>query len=342
MNEKLTSIKDYLGKYYSEILYSAAQDKYLETQLDNFFEQRFQVQNNQYQIIINPDEQGLTIDVSGNEIVISKSLHDHPSITVTNSNNNPFQGNPRALYNPEIFPTIAYLICQNHTIFQINGEVDEPIYVRYKGDYENFYNSILIFNIDQNIDVEIVEEIASVCALNSVINYIVQPNAKLSLSTFYQNHISALSFFYRNIILQDSSSYIHILFGKESSNVIDENKIISENNTKIELYGIVDSRDKHFHSILQFLPSDNNYSMNVDYRNIISEYSDITFYPLISGRINAESSRISVTEILKSDDDNIKKQIHDFIMDIVERAALDRMEGVKRFYDNKQLFLDTF
>jgi hypothetical protein len=40
MSANLIPIKAFLGKYYPELLYSASQEKYKGTGLDEFFEQR--------------------------------------------------------------------------------------------------------------------------------------------------------------------------------------------------------------------------------------------------------------------------------------------------------------
>jgi hypothetical protein len=342
MSENLIPIKAFLGKYYPELHYSAIQEKYKNTQLDTFFEQRFYIQNNKTQMIVDPGLTGLTVIVTGNEIHISQSLYDHPGVLITNSlENNNQNSNPRSLYNPETFPTVAYLVCQNHTMFQIVDEVDEPIYVKYKSDYESFYSSVIVFDILTNIEIEIVEEIESVSALNAVTNYILKPTSKINLTTFYQNHISALSFVYRNIVVQDDASYNHILFGKGSSNVIDENKIHTYSRSKSELLGVVNSNLRNFHSILYVQPASEDYYINVDYRNVLYGKADITFFPVIMGQEPKEKATISVSNITLEEIPGaiVESEIKKYLGDIVERATLDRMVGVKRFYDNKTRFL---
>lgn len=342
MSVNLIPIKAFLGKYYPELSYSAIQEKYKHTHLDTFFEQRFFIQGNKAQMIVDQGLHGLVAIISGNEVHISKELYDHPSVIITNSlenkNNN---SNPKSLYNPDTFSTVAYLVCQNHTMFQIVGEVDEPIYLKYKSDYETFYNSVIVIEVAIGVHVEIVEEIESFSALNVVTNYILQPTAKLNLRTFYQNHISALSFFYRNIVAQDDSSYTHILFGKGSSNVIDENKIHSYHASKSEFLGVVNSDAKNFHSILVVQPASEQYSVNVDYRDILSGKGIITFFPVILGQEPAGTATISVSNINLEEIPRaeIEVEVKKYINDIVERATLDRMVGVKRFYDNKSKFL---
>ena len=342
MSDNLISIKTFLGKYYPELSYSAIQEKYKDTGLGTFFEQRFFIQGNKAHMIVDPSLQGLVAILSGNEVQISQELYDHPSITITNSLENENQNsNPRSLYNPDIFSTVAYLICQNHTMFHIVGEVDEPIYLKYKSDYETFYSSVVVIEIAVGIEIEIVEEIESYSALNSVTNYILQPTAKLNLRTFYQNHVSALSYFYRNIIAQDNSSFTHILFGKGSSNVIDENKIHAYHQSRSEFLGIVNSDGKNFHSLLFVQPGSEIYSINVDYRDILFGKANVTFFPVILGHGPSNSSAISVSNIsleevpTEQTDIAIKK----YINDIIERSTLDRMVGVERFYNNKSKFL---
>ena len=46
MSSNLIPIKAFLGKYYSELQYSAQQEKYKNAKLDSFFEQRFLIQAN--------------------------------------------------------------------------------------------------------------------------------------------------------------------------------------------------------------------------------------------------------------------------------------------------------
>ena len=107
MSENLIPVKAFLGKYYTELLYSSSQDKYKETKLDTFFEQRYYIQNNKVQMIVDPSVVGMTIVVSGNEIHVSKELYDHPNIVINNSLENNQSTNPRNLYSPEIFSTLA-------------------------------------------------------------------------------------------------------------------------------------------------------------------------------------------------------------------------------------------
>ncbi len=343
MSENLIPIKSFLGKYYNELLISSSQEKYKDTKLDLFFEQRFYIQNNKVQMIVDPIMAGYTILVSGNEIRVSQSLFDHPSITIANSLEGNQSANPRNLYNPEIFSTLAYLVCQNHTIFHIIGEMDEPIYVKYKSDYETFYSSVLVFNIQDGIDVEIVEEIESNSALNSVTNYIVYPTSRLSLTTFYQNNVSALSFCYRNIIAQDSSSFKHMMFGRGSSNIIDETKIFAFSRSASEMLGVIDSDGKKFHSILYVESPAPDYSITVNYRDILEGNSDVSFFPVILGQPPPEgAAEIEVSNITIEDIPNklIDSEIQNFIFDIVDRAILERMTGVERFYNNKTKFLN--
>ena len=119
MSSNLIPIKSFLGKYFPELHYSATQEKYKDTNLDTFFEQRFYIQNNKVQMIIDPVLPGLTAIISGNEIHISKEFYDHPNILISNSleNNNQYS-TPRSLYNAETFSTLAYLICQNELDWQ--------------------------------------------------------------------------------------------------------------------------------------------------------------------------------------------------------------------------------
>lgn len=342
MSANLISIKSYLGKYYPELLYSAVQDKYKDSNLESIFEQRFHIQNNKVQMVVDPAMPGLSLIVLGNEIHISKDLYDHPNVIVSNSLENNQLANPRSLYNPETFSTIAYLICQNHTTLQIVGEIDEPIYVKYKSDFETFYNSVLIFDVTNDVEVEIVEEIESCGALNSVVNYVLHPSSSLKLTTFYQNKVSGISFFYRNIITQDSANFSHVMLGKGSSNVVDENKIHHANDSKSEFLGVINSAGRNFHSVLTVEPQSPNYHINVDYRDILSGKSKVTFFPIIIGQHTTGSdASISVTNVTMEEipTTEAETEVKKYVSDIVGRAILERMVGTKRFYDNKTKFM---
>ena len=341
MSLNLIPVKSFLGKYYPELNYSATQEKYKQTGLDTFFEQRFLIQNNKIQMIVDPSLTGLIAIISGNEIYISKSLYDHPSVVITNTLEKNQTTNPRSLYNPETFSTVAYLICQNHTMFQIVGEVDEPIYMKYRADYETFYNSVILFEISNEIEVEIVEEIESASALNSVTNYILHPGANVKLSTFYQNHVSGISFVYRNIVSQDNTSFNHVLFGKGSSNIIDENKLSTHEKSSCEFLGVINSNKRNFHSILYVQPYHDNYSINIDYKDILYGKSNISFFPVILGQDIPDAASISVSNITLDEipKDNIEFEIKKYVSDTMGKAILGRMSGTERFYNNKTKFL---
>lgn len=341
MSSNIIPVKAFLGKYYPELLYSAAQEKYKDTKLDFFFEQRFHIQGNKVQMTVNPAISGLVVEVSGNDIQISKSLYDHPSIIVSNSMETEGLTNPRSQYNPETFSTIAYLACQNHLKFQVLGEIDEPIYVNYKSEFETFYNSVVAFEISNDVDVEIVEEIESQCALNAVTNYVLHPTAKLSLTTFYRNNITASTFVYRHITMQDNSNFSHILFGKGSSSAVDENRVYVYSGANAEFLGVVNSGGKDFHSILYIEPASQDYKVSVTYKDILSGNADVSFFPVIIGNTISDSATIEVTNVNMEEipDHLVEKELLGYISDIVDRATLERMSGVKRFYDNKSRFL---
>lgn len=342
MSTNLIPIKSYLGKYYPELHYSAIQEKYAGSGIDTFFDQRFHIQNNKVQMIVDPSLPGLSAIISGNEIQISKELYDHPNVTVTNSLENKEQmSNPRSLYNADTFSTLAYLVCQNHTMLQITGELDEPIYLKYRTEFESFYNSVIIVEVMVGIEVEIVEEIESSSALNSLTNYILQTEAKMNLFTFYNNNKSAISFTYRNIITRPAASFKHYLLGKGSSNVIDENKIMAAIGSKSEFLGIVDSNGQKFHSILSVVPENPYYSVIVDYRDILFGKADVTFFPVIIGQQTAEGSEISVSniDITAIPAADVESTIASYTKEIMDRFILSGTLGVKRFYDNKAKFL---
>ena len=342
MLPNLIPIKTFLGKYYQELAYSSVQPKYSKSNLTHFFDQRFLIQNNKTQMIVDPTLRGLIVIISGNEVLISKDMYDHPNIEVVNSmeNQDIGQNNPKSLYDATVFSTISYLICQNHTMFRIVGEVDEPIYIRHKSDYETFYSSVVVFNVSPDINIEIVEEFESYCALNSVTNYILQNNSQLNLSTFYQNHKSALSFCLRNVIVQDYAKYTHFLFGKGSSSVIDESKIMPGYKSSIELLGCINSDQHEFHKIVGVQPVELDYNFLFDHRHVVYGKGKVTFTPVIVGQLPPDShTNIESLDLgIISEEDHLES-IGGFLVPIIERATLERTIGVERFYSNKSKFL---
>lgn len=343
MSSNLITIKAFLGKYYPELSYSSIQEKYKDTGLSTFFDQRYLIQNNKVQMYVDQSMTGLTIIFSGNEIQISKDLYDHPNMVITNSIENLDRQNinPQSLYNADIFPTMAYLVCQNHTMLKIVGEIEEPIYVKYTSDYESFYNSVVVFEVDKDILVDVVEEIESKSALNAVTNYILHPRSGINLTTFYGNSVSGISTIYRNIIAQDNSRFDHILFGKGSSNVIDENKISAGTQSRSRLHGIINPNNKDFHSILCVQPESLEYNVHVDYRNVLYGRSNVTFYPVIVGQYPVDTAKITVSNIVLEDipPEIVKDEVEKYIGDILDKAKLNKVTGAERFYNNKNKFL---
>jgi hypothetical protein len=342
MSTNLIQIKAFLGKYYPELLQASSQDKYSKVRLNRFFEQRFVIQNNKTQMVVNPALAGLTVLVLGNEIQVSKELYDHPYIEVTNSmeKTDNVSNDPKSLYAPDVFSTIAYLICQNHTMFNIVGEIEEPIYIKYASDYESFYNSVVVVNVAGNIQIEIVEEFQSLCALNAVTNYILSSGAKLNLSTFYQNYMSASSYCLRNVIVQDTATYSHILFGKGSACVLDESKIHANNKSSVELLGCINPGQQEFHSIVGLLPCAQDYTFTLDQRHIVSGKGKITFTPVIVGHL-PPTARTNISSLILDQfaPEFREEKSKEFAGPIVDYATLERHVGVKRYYNNISKFL---
>ena len=129
MQSNLIPVKTFLGKFYTDLSNTVqTSHKYKHANLDSFFEQRFQIQNNKVQMIVDVHLKGLRAVVSGNEIYVSKELFKHPFIDITNSIEEKGP-DPKALYSNKTFSTIAYLICQNHTLFKVMKDIEEPIYI---------------------------------------------------------------------------------------------------------------------------------------------------------------------------------------------------------------------
>lgn len=343
----LIPIKSFLGKYYTEILYSVQQDKYKDTGLARFLDQKFVIQDNKVQMVVDPSLAGMVMTVSGNDIYISKDFYDHPNIVITNSmeNENTQTLNPKANYNPAIFQSLAYLICQNHVTINIIGEIDEPIYIKYTSPYEAFYSSVVNIDINQEVSVEIVEEFESHCAVNAVIDYTLHAFSGLKLTTIYNNNMTSMSYVYRNVFTREQSEYTHIVLGKGSADVIDETKIKCMSGSKSELLGVIDSAGKNFHSILYVDSVVPDYHISVSYRDVLYGKSSVTFFPVLLGQAAMSGgSTIEVSNIKLDDipEASRKEELKKYIAPIFDRAILERTMGVKRFYDNKLLFLQNY
>jgi len=283
MSTNLIPVKTFLGKFYTELSDTVlTSHKYKHTDIDSFFEQRFFIQNNKVQMIVDVHLKGLRIVVSGNEIHVSKELYKHASIDITNSIEEVNkEADPKSLYSSKTFSTIAYLICQNHTLFKVIKDIEEPIYITFKSDYEAFYSSVLLFMVNAGVTVNIVEEIESHCAINSVVNYILNPYAVMNVSTFYRNQRPALSFFFRNVIAQVGSTYNHLLLGRGSSNVVDENRIAFESETNVTLSGRIDVDNNSFHSIMELTSTGNDNTVHIDYKNSVRNKGKLSVTPVI-------------------------------------------------------------
>ena len=336
MSENLTYVGDFLGKYSLELMASLTQPKYENSKLETLFRQRFRIQNNKVQMIIDASMDGLSVMVVGNEVYVSKELFDHPDIVINNSMESPTALDSKNMYSPNTFSTISHLMCQNHTTFHILNTINEPIYVRYVNEYETFYTSLISFNLSPGINVEVVEEIASLAALNSVVNYLVGPSAKLNLVTFYQNNISSTSVFYRSIIAQQQSTFNHTLFGKGSATVVDENCIFAMDQSVCKFNNLIDSDNRHFRSILLIEPVSDSYNLSVVNREIVTNTSNVSSHLEVSGymfdRTLKDSSSLNVECV---PDDKKESMITDFVHNFEENVKSAKMAGHERFYQNK-------
>lgn len=340
---KHTKIKDFLGKYSNELLESTKTKKYTNAGLDKFFEQRFYIQDNKTQMIVDPLLEGLSVVTFGNEIFVSKSLYDHPNVVITNSMELGGGENlSKTLYTPDIFSSIAYLLCQNTTMFHINGDLGEPLYIKHKSDFECFYNSVILVKIDDELKVEVVEEIDSKGALNSVTNYIIGKESTANIFTFYQNILSAHSFLYRNIIANDNSSVKHTQFGKGSSNVLDETRLHLYNNVNAKLHGCIAPGETNYNMVLGLQTSGKDSDIEIRHRLVLTGDGIATFVPVTQEGLPAN---IDVTSYdtgdvpLETPKSIAESYVNSFISDVVDNSMPSLITGTERFYKNKSDFL---
>ena len=338
----LTKFSAYLGKYYPELLYSATQEKYKSSFLDGLFDQRFRHQDNKPLMILDPTLSGLSLVVSGNEILVSPNLYNHSGVEIINSMDADQTSNPKSLYSPENFGSVAYLVCPNQVSVRIKETLPEPIYVKYTGEYECFFHSVVFFYISEGIDIDIVEEIESLCSTNIVSNYVLFPRAALTLSTFYKNRVSANSIVYRNVVSQENTVFEHKLLGKSSAGIIDETKLHPYQGSSNNFYGIVDAHLGNFHSIVYVEPINHDYKILVDYKNLPRNGAKISFYPVIVGQEpNNAGARISVQdlEIDRIPTGQTQTEIESFIRSTLDAFRIKKLLGTERYYENKSKFM---
>lgn len=338
----LTKFSAYLGKYFSELFYSASQEKYKGSCLNDLFDQRYSHQANAVQFILDPRLSGLSLEISGNEIYFSEQLYNHPSISIVNSVDVDQKLNPKSLYSAENFGSVSYLACPNQLTLRVTESVQEPIYVKYTGDFECFYHSVAFFYVEENVKLDIVEEFESLCALSAVCNYVISPNANLVLNTFYKNNISASSVVYRNVVSQENSQFTHKMLGRSSAGILDETKLHPYRNSINRFIGIVDSKIGKFHTIVYVEPIDHNYRIDVKYKNLSTTNSVVTFYPVIVGQEpNDGGASITVEDFdLNQVTESFKKtEIINFINDILPEFNVTYLSGTIRYYKNKNNFI---
>lgn len=338
----LTKFSVFLDKYYPELFYSAAQEKYKGSYIDGLFDQRFCHQDNKTAMILDPTLTGLSVVVTGNEVLVSKDIYGHHAIEITNSMDVEQTSNPKSLYNPENFGSIAYLVCPNQISIRIKETLEQPIYVKYTGNYECFYHSVVFFYVNEGVDADVVEEIESLCAINTVSNYVLFPRSLLTLSTFYKNRISASSFIYRNVVSQEGSFFEHNLLGKASAGVVDETKLHPYSSSVSQFSGIVDAHSGSFHSIVYVEPISHDYQIAVDYKNLPRKDTKISFYPVIVGQEPLNSgARISVQDldIEKIPADKLKEEIESFTKNTFDSFRIKKLVGTDRYYENKSKFM---
>jgi len=298
----MKSVKEFFGNSYTDIKNAMlTSQKYKYASLNELLDQKFHVQDNKVQMIVDQSLSGYQIIVNGNEISVSPDLYNHPSIVILNSIEQGIHENSRKLYKKETFSTISYIACQNYTLFQIGVSIKETITIKYRSEYEAFYNSILLFVADKGISLNIVEEYESRCALNNVVNYILNDNSSVNLRTYYKNHLSAQSYCLRTIIAMDSSKFDHVLFGQGSSKVLDECKIVCSKNSKINLKGKIHSDNGEFHSIIHLFGDANiTHDISIDFRIVIQNNSTVTVTPIT----DVDESTISNFNITNLNCDN--------------------------------------
>jgi hypothetical protein len=132
-----------------------------------------------------------------------------------------------------------------------------------------------------------------------------------------------------------------MVFGKGSSNAIDENKVNAHHQANVEFNGIVNSNSQDFHSIVYVQPASDSYKIDIDYRDVVYGSGNITFLPVVLGQIPEGNATVTISNINldKIPRESAEFELKRYLSDMAERATLVRMEGVERFYDNKSKFL---
>lgn len=334
----LKTVKDTLGKYYPELLKSSTQAKYKDSRITTFFQQSFQPQVNPLHMVVDSMMEGLCIEFNGNEVYVSPDLYEHTLVNITNTMESGVNANPKAPFDSRVIGSLAYLMCQNHTIIDVVGNLDQPIYVRLSSDFETFHSSVVSFNITNGAQVEIIEEVESKAGLCAVINYTMSDCARLCLTTFYDNRISATSILHRHVITGASSQYYHNLLGNGSAIAVDESSIRTNTGALLYISGCIFCKSTGFHSILTIEPMNLNYHISVLLLGLIKQFGSFTSHPVVLRHELPDGSEIDITDMDATDKPN--HRVESFTECVVRDIMLSSVNGVDRFYTKRDHLIE--
>ena len=336
----LHRVKSSLGKYYPEILKYLAQEKYKGIGLPTFFEQSFSIQPGPLQMTVDSRLEGMCIEFNGSEVYVSADMYRHPMINIENTMESGVIGNPRAPFDSRIVGTIAYLVCQNHTIIDVVGDPGQPIYIKLSSDFEQFRNSVVTVCVDSQVHVEIVEEVESRAALCSVVKYVLGDQAQLSLTTFYDSRISATSLLYRPVTMSPSSHFYHTMLGNGAAISVDETALRVHTGVVVSIDGCLLCNNTHSHTILTVEPSRSSidYEISVKMLGLLKHDGKFTVYPSILSHDPPPGAEISICDIDITGTPN--EEVETIVESITRNCMLGNVDGVERFYTKRDQLME--
>ena len=337
----MNQLKQILGKYAGEITNSCNQEKYEGVNLKSFLLQKYDRQTDTPGVAIDHRLQGLEMVVSGNYIRISRDLSQHPAITIKTNNPGPeSEHNPRSNYDSNVFASMAYLLCQNFIQIVVSAFVDKVLYIRYESEFEKIYSSAIEVSIAGTAQIDIVEEINSTSAINTVMDYNVGPTAKLRLHTFHNNSAGGNTILNRNVFLDNRASFQHGVMAHGAALVLDETRLFPKFRSNTAINGIVAAASKNYHGVLTVHPSIGEYKVAIEYRNIINDKSSATFYAGVAGQDVSERSHINVQDINLGSLPRGQElqELVNFIQDMLPVINIDNRSDTERFSVQKNNF----
>ena len=332
----MKTLRQHLGKHSAEIIDSLRQEKYRDTSLPGLLTHRYNADTSTATLVVDPSLSGLNVIVTGNRVRVSPGVFDHPAVSFTDGLDTRAR-NPRADYNPDVAASLSYLLCGGVLQLNITAYVDQVIYVTYLSDFETLNTTVLDVHVSGTTQVDIVETIASYSLYSVMTNYHVGDTAKLRLHTFYSNSVAGSSVLARQVYLSDRSTFTHGLLGSGSNVLVDETRLYPGFRSNSRIVGVTSTRAAQFHSVLTVHPEIEEYAVTVDYRNVLTTGSNVSYYAGVAGDNVSKRSYVNSTELTidKVDPTDAARCVAEFVKDVMAEINITGRQDTAEFSKKK-------